>query len=76
LADGTPKTQTNHGDTYTETQSSNGDQAVQFKDDPMQAVGVGPLGSMIIIPPGAGRSTLIRPRTSFVMEMYESVEKI
>jgi TctA family transporter len=55
--------------------SSEGDTHI-FVDDPLHS-GVSVPGSMIIkVRPGAARSTLIRPRTSFVPEMIKSVEKI
>ncbi len=48
----------------------------QFDDDPLNAGGFGPNDSTIRVRPTAARTTLIRPRTSFVPEMLKSVENI
>ena len=48
----------------------------EFTDDPLNAGGLGPNDATIRARPGAGRSTLIRPRTSFVPEMLKSVENL
>ena len=48
----------------------------EFDDDPLAAGGFGPNESMIKVRPMAARTTLIRPRTSFVYEMLKSVENI
>ncbi|MBX3126879.1 MAG: hypothetical protein KF718_09180 [Polyangiaceae bacterium] len=47
-----------------------------FEDDPLNAGGFGPGGEGIRVRPRAARTTLIRPRTSFVPEMLKSVENI
>jgi hypothetical protein len=47
-----------------------------FDDDPLNAGGFGPNDSTIKVRPKAARTTLIRPRTSFVPEMLKSVEDI
>jgi hypothetical protein len=47
-----------------------------FTDDPLSAGGFGPNDATIKIRPKAARTTLIRPRTSFVPEMLKSVENI
>jgi hypothetical protein len=47
-----------------------------FGDDPLGAGGVNPMNSNIIARKGPIRSTLIRPRTSFVPEMIKSVENM
>lgn len=48
----------------------------EFDDDPLNAGGFGPNDSTIRVRPKAARTTLIRPRTSFVPEMLKSVENI
>lgn len=48
----------------------------EFSDDPLQAGGVGPNDATIRVRPGPVRTTLIRPRTSFVSEMLKSVENL
>jgi hypothetical protein len=46
----------------------------EFTDDPLSAGGFGPNDSTIRVRANAQRTTLIRPRTSFVPEMLKSVE--
>ncbi len=53
--------------------SSESDQYYKFPDDPLNAPGFGASGSTVLIPIHAQRVTLIRPRTSFVQEMFKSV---
>lgn len=48
----------------------------EFGDDPLAAGGFGPNDATIRVRPGPVRSTLIRPRTSFVPEMLKSVENL
>ena len=48
----------------------------EFKDDPLSAGGFGPNDATIRVRPGPVRTTLIRPRTSFVPEMLKSVENL
>ena len=45
-----------------------------FEDDPLNAGGFGPNDATIRVRARAARTTLIRPRTSFVPEMLKSVE--
>jgi hypothetical protein len=47
-----------------------------FDDDPLSAGGFGPNDATIRVRPRAARTTLIRPRTSFVPEMMKSVENL
>ena len=47
-----------------------------FDDDPLSAGGFGPNDATIRVRPMAARTTLIRPRTSFVPEMLKSVENL
>ena len=47
-----------------------------FDDDPLAAGGFGPNDATIRVRPRAARTTLIRPRTSFVPEMLKSVENL
>jgi hypothetical protein len=54
----------------------NGDYGYKFSDDPLSAGGFGPNDATIRVRPGPVRTTLIRPRTSFVPEMLKSVENI
>jgi hypothetical protein len=53
-----------------------GDYGYKFDDDPLSAGGFGPADATIRVRPGPVRTTLIRPRTSFVPEMLKSVENI
>jgi hypothetical protein len=48
----------------------------EFEDDPLNAGGFGPNDATIRVRPKAARTTLIRPRTSFVKEMLKSVENL
>src|ERR1700689_1145338 len=48
----------------------------EFSDDPLSAGGFGPNDATISVRPGPVRTTLIRPRTSFVPEMLKSVENL
>jgi len=48
----------------------------EFSDDPLAAGGFGPNDATIRVRPGPVRTTLIRPRTSFVSEMLKSVENL
>lgn len=48
----------------------------EFEDDPLNAGGFGPNDATIKVRPRAARTTLIRPRTSFVTEMLKSVENL
>ena len=54
----------------------NGDYGYKFEDDPLAAGGFGPSDATIRVRPGPVRTTLIRPRTSFVPEMLKSVENM
>ena len=53
-----------------------GDYGYKFEDDPLSGGGFGPADATIRVRPGPVRTTLIRPRTSFVPEMLKSVENI
>jgi hypothetical protein len=55
---------------------TSGDYGYKFEDDPLSAGGFGPADATIRVRPGPVRTTLIRPRTSFVPEMLKSVENI
>jgi hypothetical protein len=55
---------------------ASGDYGYKFEDDPLAAGGFGPSDATIRVRPGPVRTTLIRPRTSFVPEMLKSVENI
>ncbi len=48
----------------------------EFSDDPLSAGGFGPNDATIRVRPGPVRTTLFRPRTSFVPEMLKSVENL
>ena len=48
----------------------------EFDDDPLNAGGFGPNDATIRVRPRAARTTLIRPRTSFVPEMLKSGENL
>jgi hypothetical protein len=60
----------------TETKEDSGDYGYSFDDDPLNAGGFGPNDATIKVRARAARTTLIRPRTSFVPEMLKSVENI
>jgi hypothetical protein len=55
---------------------TDGGYGYEFSDDPLNAGGFGPNDATIRVRPTAARTTLIRPRTSFVPEMLKSVENI
>ncbi len=48
----------------------------KFIDDPLAAEGAAATGWVLKLHTPAARSLLIRPRASFVMEMFKSVEKL
>jgi hypothetical protein len=48
----------------------------EFTDDPLAAGGLSPNDATIRVRPGPVRSTLIKPRISFVPEMLKSVENL
>ncbi len=48
----------------------------KFTDDPLDALGNSAPGWVLEVRKPAARSLLIRPRASFVMEMFKSVEKL
>lgn len=48
----------------------------RFKDDPLDAPGAAATGWVLKVHPVAAHSLLIRPRASFVTEMFKSVEKL
>ncbi|EYF07425.1 hypothetical protein [Chondromyces apiculatus] len=48
----------------------------EFSDDPLSAGGFGPNDATIRVRPGPVRTTLIRPRISFIPEMLKSVENL
>lgn len=58
------------------TTDSDGGYGYEFSDDPLNAGGFGPNDATIRVRPGPVRTTLIRPRTSFVNEMLKSVENL
>jgi hypothetical protein len=62
--------------TTTTSAGATGDYGYKFEDDPLSAGGFGPADATIRVRPGPVRTTLIRPRTSFVPEMLKSVENI
>jgi hypothetical protein len=65
------------GDVATTTDKGGGEgYGYEFEDDPLNAGGFGPNDATIKVRPRAARTTLIRPRTSFVTEMLKSVENI
>lgn len=60
-----------------ETAGGGGDgYGYEFDDDPLNAGGFGPNDATIRVRPKAMRTTLIRPRTSFIPEMLKSVENL
>ena len=63
---------------FAQSKSTEGDggYGYEFSDDPLNAGGFGPNDATIRVRPTAARTTLIRPRTSFVAEMLKSVENI
>ncbi|MBN1609969.1 MAG: hypothetical protein JW940_25300 [Polyangiaceae bacterium] len=58
------------------TRDTNDGYGYEFDDDPLNAGGFGPNDATIRVRAKAARTTLIRPRTSFVPEMLKSVENI
>ncbi len=60
----------------TETSTTEDGYGYSFDDDPLNAGGFGPNDATIRVRKKAARTTLIRPRTSFVPEMLKSVENI
>jgi hypothetical protein len=56
--------------------NSDGGYGYQFDDDPLNAGGFTSSEAMIRVRPPKARVTLIRPRTSFVPSMLQSVENL
>jgi hypothetical protein len=52
------------------------DQVYVFPDDPLDAVGHSERGARLRLRQTAGRTTLIRPRTHFIVELTQSVENL
>lgn len=50
--------------------------SVRFVDDLLKGDGIDSSAAQIKVRPPSTRSLLIRPRTSFVMEMFKSVENL
>ncbi len=65
---------TNDSSYRTETTASG--YRVNFDDDPLEAGGLGPIGARIAVMARASHTTLIRPRTAFVVELLKSVEHL
>ena len=63
-------------DTGVKTTDTKEGYGYNFTDDPLSAGGFGPNDATIRVRPGPVRTTLIRPRTSFVPEMLKSVENL
>lgn len=59
-----------------ESKADDGSYGYEFEDDPLNAGGFGPNDATIRVRANAARTTLIRPRTSFVPEMLKSVEDL
>ena len=64
------------GDPGVKEADSDGGYGYSFDDDPLNAGGFGPNDAVIRVRPRAARTTLIRPRTSFVPELLRSVENL
>jgi hypothetical protein len=60
----------------TQEQKTDDGYGYSFDDDPLNAGGFGPNDATIRVRARAARTTLIRPRTSFVPEMLKSVENL
>lgn len=52
------------------------DQAMEFNDDPLEAGGLGPNDVGIKVRSGPVRSTLIKPRMTFIPQMLKSVQNL
>lgn len=74
LAQGAPAA--GGGAASAKSSDANGGYGYEFADDPLAAGGFGPNDATIRVRPGPVRTTLIRPRTSFVPEMLKSVENL
>lgn len=64
------------GGTQPKAQGGGDGYGYSFEDDPLSAGGLAPTDATIKVRPGPVRTTLIRPRTSFVPEMLKSVENL
>ena len=76
VVDGLPSRRTRAATGGATGGTKEGDYGYKFEDDPLSAGGFGPNDATIRVRPGPVRTTLIRPRTSFVPEMLKSVENI
>ena len=70
--DAVPKT----SGTGNKSTTDSGGYGYEFSDDPLSAGGFGPNDATIRVRPGPVRTTLIRPRITFVPEMLKSVENL
>jgi hypothetical protein len=64
------------GDEYQVAGQEDASYSVVFLDDLLKGDGIDSSAAQIKVRPPSTRSLLIRPRTSFVMEMFKSVENI
>lgn len=63
-------------ETQVVTDPSNRGYGYVFRDDPLNADGIGSTSASIVVRPRAGHALLIRPRMQFVTEMLKSVENL
>jgi hypothetical protein len=58
------------------TESKDGEYGYRFSDDPLNALGSDVYVAQLKVRPPPKRVTLIRPRTSFVAELFKSAEAL
>lgn len=64
------------GESQVATNSNERGYGYVFRDDPLNADGVGSMAASIVVRPRSGHALLIRPRMQFVTEMLKSVENL
>lgn len=64
------------GDGPIKAQETERGYAYTFEDDPLDAAPFGENGARIAVRRGAKRTILIRPRTHFIVEIFESAENL
>lgn len=64
------------GDGSIKTEDTERGYAYTFEDDPLDAAPQGDNGARISVRRGAKRTILIRPRTHFIVELFQSAEDL
>lgn len=72
----TTSTGTAHASEGVTTSDSRDGYAYTFEDDPLEATPADARGARIRVRPSATRTLLLRPRTHFIRELFQSAENL